>query len=143
MARGINKVILVGNLGADPDVRTMPNGDPVTTLSLATSDTWKDKQTGEKQEKTEWHRVILFRRLAEIARDYLKKGAKVYIEGKLQTRKWQDKTSGEDRYITEIVGNELQMLDSRADKVAAIAEPTVPAATVAELSDDFNDDIPF
>lgn len=140
MARGINKVILVGNLGADPDVRTMPNGDSVTTLSLATSDTWKDKQTGEKQEKTEWHRVILFRRLAEIARDYLKKGAKVYIEGKLQTRKWQDKISGEDRYITEIVGNELQMLDSRADKVAAIAEP---AATVAESSDSFNDDIPF
>lgn len=142
MARGINKVILVGNLGADPDAKILPTGDPVVTLSLATSDTWKDKQTGEKQEKTEWHRVILFRRLAEIARDYLKKGAKVYIEGKLQTRKWQDKTSGEDRYITEIVGNELQMLDSRADKVP-VAAPAVPTTTVTESSDGFNDDIPF
>lgn len=144
MARGINKVILVGNLGADPEVRAMPNGDSVTTLSLATSDTWKDKQTGEQQEKTEWHRVILFRRLAEIARDYLKKGAKVYIEGKLQTRKWQDKTTGQDRYTTEIVGNELQMLDSRADK-APVATPAVPAAVVAvtEPSDSFDDDIPF
>ena len=139
MARGINKVILVGNLGADPELRAMPNGDPVTTLSLATSDTWKDKQTGEQQEKTEWHRVILFRRLAEIARDYLKKGSKLYIEGKLQTRKWQDKTTNQDRYTTEIVGNELQMLDSRADKIPTSA---APAATVAESSA-INDDIPF
>ncbi len=139
MARGVNKVILVGNLGADPDVRAMPNGEAVTTLSLATSDTWKDKQTGEPQEKTEWHRVILFRRLAEIARDYLKKGSKIYIEGKLQTRKWQDKTTGQDRYTTEIVGNELQMLDSRTDKVLVAA----PAVAVAESPDSFDDDIPF
>lgn len=142
MARGVNKVILIGNLGADPDLRAMPNGDPVTTLSLATSDTWKDKQTGEKKEKTEWHRIILFRWLAEVARDYLKKGAKVYIEGKLQTRKWQDKTSDQERYITEIIANELQMLDSRADKASAVAEPDVPTATIAEASE-FNDDIPF
>ncbi len=139
MARGINKVILIGNLGADPDVRAMPNGDSVTTLSLATSETWKDKQTGEKHEKTEWHRVVLFQRLAEIARDYLKKGAKVYIEGRLQTRKWQDKTTGQDRYSTDIVANELQMLDSKADKTTT----AVPPATSSAESLDHLDDIPF
>lgn len=115
MARGVNKVILIGNLGKDPEIRTTPNGIPVASVSLATSEAWKDKQTSEKQEKTEWHRVILFQRLAEIARDYLKKGAKVYIGGKLQTKKWQDK-NGQDRFTTEIVANELQMLDCSTNK---------------------------
>ena len=112
MARGINKVILVGNLGADPEVRYMPSGGAIANLSLATSDSWKDKQTGQTQERTEWHRVIFFNRLGEIAAEYLKKGSKVYVEGRLQTRKWQDK-NGVDRYTTEIVGSEMQMLDSR------------------------------
>ena len=110
--RGVNKVILVGNLGQDPDVRYMPNGNAVANISVATSETWKDKNTGEQQEKTEWHRVVLFRRLGEIAGEYLKKGSKVYIEGRLQTRKWQDQ-NGQDRYTTEIVGDNMQMLDSR------------------------------
>ncbi len=109
---GINKVILVGNLGADPEVRTTSSGESVTTLSVATSEKWKDKQTGEPVDKTEWHRVVLWRRLAEIAGQYLRKGSKVYIEGKLTTRKWTDQ-SGQDRYTTEIQGNELQMLDGR------------------------------
>ncbi len=112
MARGINKVIIVGNLGADPEVRYMPSGGAVATLSVATSEGWKDKQTGQTQERTEWHRVVLFNRLGEIAAEYLKKGAKIYIEGRLQTRKWQDK-NGIDRYTTEIVGSDMQMLDSR------------------------------
>jgi len=112
MARGINKVILVGNLGNDPEVRYMPSGGAVANITVATSETWKDKNTGQKQDKTEWHRVVMFNRLGEIAGEYLKKGAKVYIEGKLQTRKWQDK-NGQDRYTTEIVANEMQMLDSR------------------------------
>ncbi len=112
MARGINKVILIGNLGQDPDVKYMPNGGAVANVTVATSESWKDKNTGEMQERTEWHRVVFFRRLAEIAGEYLKKGSKVYIEGKLQTRKWQDQ-SGNDRYTTEIIANEMQMLDSR------------------------------
>ena len=112
MARGVNKVILVGNLGDDPTVRYSPNGAAIANVSIATSESWKDKNTGEQVEKTEWHRVVMFRRLAEIAGEYLKKGSKVYIEGKLQTRKWQDK-EGQDRYTTEIVANEMQMLDSR------------------------------
>ncbi|WP_434358255.1 single-stranded DNA-binding protein [Parasalinivibrio latis] len=111
-SRGINKVILVGNLGGDPEVRYMPNGGAVANLNIATSETWRDKNTGENREQTEWHRVVLYRRLAEVAGEYLKKGAKVYIEGKLQTRKWQDQ-QGVERYTTEIVGNEMQMLDSR------------------------------
>lgn len=113
MARGINKVILIGNLGQDPDTRFTAQGSAVTNLNLATDESYKDKQTGQMVPKTEWHRVVLFNRLAEIAKEYLKKGSKVYIEGRLQTRKWQDQ-SGQDRYTTEIVGNELQMLDSRA-----------------------------
>ncbi|RLA38709.1 MAG: single-stranded DNA-binding protein [Gammaproteobacteria bacterium] len=113
MARGINKVILIGNLGQDPDTRFMPSGGAVTNLTIATSETWKDKQTGQPQERTEWHRVVFFNRLAEIAGEYLKKGSKVYIEGSLRTRKWQDKSTGADRYTTEIVANEMQMLDSR------------------------------
>ncbi|HHI94490.1 MAG TPA: single-stranded DNA-binding protein, partial [Gammaproteobacteria bacterium] len=112
MARGVNKVILIGNLGQDPEVKYMPNGGAVTNVTIATSESWKDKNTGEQKENTEWHRVVFFRRLAEIAGEYLKKGSKVYIEGKLQTRKWQDQ-SGNDRYTTEIIANEMQMLDSR------------------------------
>ncbi len=112
MARGVNKVILIGNLGADPETRSMPSGTQVANLRLATTDSFKDKQTNEWQERTEWHRVALFGRLAEVAGEYLRKGSKVYIEGSIRTRKWQDK-EGKDRYSTEIVGNEMQMLDSR------------------------------
>ncbi len=112
MARGINKVILIGNLGADPETRYMPSGGAVTNINVATSETWKDKQTGQPQERTEWHRCVFFNRLAEIAGEYLKKGSKVYIEGSLRTRKWQGQ-DGQDRYTTEIVANEMQMLDSR------------------------------
>ncbi|MBV1882943.1 MAG: single-stranded DNA-binding protein [Pseudomonadales bacterium] len=110
-SRGVNKVILVGNLGKDPETRYMPNGNAVTNVTLATSETWKD-QSGQMQEKTEWHRIVFFRRLAEVAGEYLKKGSKIYVEGRLQTNKWQDQ-SGNDRYTTEIVANEMQMLDSR------------------------------
>jgi len=112
MARGINKVILIGNLGKDPEVRYMPNGQAVANVTLATSESWKDKNTGEQQERTEWHRVVFYRRLGEIAGEYLKKGSKIYVEGKLQTKKWQD-NNGNDRYTTEIVANEMQMLDSK------------------------------
>jgi single-strand DNA-binding protein len=102
MARGVNKVILIGNLGTDPEVRYMPNGQAVANLSIATSESWKDKDTGEQKEMTEWHRVVMYRRLAEIAGEYLRKGSKVYIEGKIRTRKWSDQ-SGQDRYTTEII----------------------------------------
>jgi len=112
MARGVNKVILIGNVGGDPEVRYMPNGSAVTTITLATSESWKDKQTGQSQERTEWHRVVFFNRLGEIAGEYLRKGSKVYVEGALRTNKWQDQ-EGKDRYRTEIIGNEMQMLDSR------------------------------
>jgi len=112
MARGVNKVILVGNLGADPETRAMPSGSTVANLRIATSESWRDKTSGEQQERTEWHRVALFGRLAEIASEYLRKGSQVYIEGSLRTRKWQDK-QGQERFTTEIVGNELQMLGSR------------------------------
>lgn len=112
MSKGVNKVILVGNLGNEPDVKATQSGNCITNISVATSESWTDKQSGEKKEKTEWHRVVFFNRLAEIARDYLKKGSKVYVEGKLQTRKWQDQ-QGNDRYSTEIIGSEMQMLDSR------------------------------
>lgn len=112
MARGINKVILVGNLGGDPEVRYMPSGNAVTNVTLATSESWKDKQTGQMQERTEWHRVVFFNRLAEIAGEYLRKGSKVYVEGSLRTRKWQGQ-DGQDRFTTEIVASEMQMLDSR------------------------------
>lgn len=141
MARGINKVILIGNLGQDPDTRFTAQGSAVTNLNLATDESYKDKQTGQMVPKTEWHRVVLFNRLAEIAKEYLKKGSKVYIEGRLQTRKWQDQ-SGQDRYTTEIVANELQMLDSRAggfdqpmaaapQQQAAYAPQAAPAAPSA------------
>lgn len=113
MARGINKVILIGNLGNDPDTRYTQGGSAIANISLATSTSWRDKDTGETQERTEWHRVVFFGRLAEIASEYLRKGARVYVEGRLQTRKWQDQ-SGNDRYTTEVVANEMQMLDSRS-----------------------------
>ena len=110
MARGINKVILVGNLGQDPEVRALPNGGNVASITLATSESWTDKQSGQRQERTEWHRVVFFNKLADIAGQYLKKGSKAYIEGSLRTRKWQDQ-SGQDRYTTEIVATDMQMLD--------------------------------
>lgn len=112
MARGINKVILIGSMGKDPEVRYTAGGAAIANVTIATNESWKDKQTGEKQERTEWHRVVFFGRLAEIVNEYLKKGAKVYVEGRLQTRKWQGK-DGQDRYTTEIVANEMQMLDRR------------------------------
>jgi len=158
MARGINKVILIGNLGTDPEQRSLPNGNAVTNITLATSDSWKDKQTGQQQERTEWHRVVFFNRLAEIAGQYLNKGSKVYVEGALRTRKWQDKESGQDRYSTEIVANELQMLDSRGQQqgaypdegqqrqpqqAPAAAKPQQAPAAPAGNFDDFDDDIPF
>jgi len=165
MARGVNKVILVGNLGGDPEVRYMPAGGAVANLTIATSEAWKDKATGERKEKTEWHRVVLFARLGEIAGEYLKKGSKVYVEGRLQTRKWQDK-NGQDRYTTEIVGSELQMLDSRGggggqdfapaqqnnnmqpqsqDQGASQQKNNAPVAQPVGGGDfaDFDDDIPF
>ena len=115
MAKGINKVIIVGNLGNDPETRTFPDGGSVTNVSIATTESWKDKQTGQQQERTEWHRVVFRGRLAEIAAQYLKKGSKVYIEGSLRTSKYQDKQTGQDRYSTDVVAREMQMLDSRAD----------------------------
>ncbi len=147
MARGVNKVILVGNLGKDPEVRYMPNGNAVANITLATSESWKDKQTGEQKENTEWHRVVLFRRLGEIAGEYLKKGSQVYIEGKLQTRKWQD-SSGNDRYTTEIVASDMQMLGGRAGGSAGFSADSAPAqssqpAPAPAAAGDFDDDIPF
>ena len=149
-SRGINKVILIGNLGQDPEVRYMPNGGAVCNITVATSETWKDKNTGEQQEKTEWHRVVMFRRLAEIAGEYLKKGSKVYLEGRLQTRKWQDQ-QGQDRYTTEIIADEMQMLDSRGGGSADFAPSpsrapaSQPASKpqAAPADNGFEDDIPF
>lgn len=151
MARGINKVIIIGNIGADPEVRYLPSGSAVANISVATSESWKDKQTGEKQERTEWHRIVLFNRLGEIAGEYLRKGSKVYIEGRLQTRKWQDK-SGQDRYTTEIVANDMQMLDSRGGGSGDYSAPPSQASantsnksgsTTPVEAGDFDDDIPF
>jgi len=113
MARGVNKVILIGNLGQDPEVRFLPSGAPVANLRLATTDTWMDKQSGQRQERTEWHTLVMFNKLAEIGQQYLKKGSRIYVEGRLQTRKWQGQ-DGQDRYSTEIVVNDMQMLDSRS-----------------------------
>jgi len=129
MARGVNKVILVGNLGNDPEMKYMPSGGAVTNISIATSESWKDKTTGQPQERTEWHRVVFFNKLAEIAGQYLKKGSKVYVEGALRTRKWQGQ-DGQDRYTTEIVANEMQMLDSRGDTGMGAGgfAPQAPAA---------------
>ena len=143
MARGVNKVILVGNLGADPEVKYMPNGNAVANVTLATSESWKDKQSGEQKDKTEWHRVVFFRRLAEIAGEYLKKGSQIYIEGKLQTRKWQDK-NGNDRYTTEIIANEMQMLGGRGGGSADFGASSSAAAPAAAATvNEFDDDIPF
>lgn len=160
MARGINKVIIVGNLGNDPEMRYMPSGGAVTNVSIATSESWKDKQTGEAKERTEWHRVVFYNRLAEIAGEYLRKGSKIYIEGSLRTRKWQDQ-SGADRYSTEIIGAEMQMLDSRGGDQAqggfAPSASRAPApqaqshpepaqsSTPAQpsMEEEFDDEIPF
>ena len=137
-SRGINKVILVGNLGQDPDVRATQGGNVVANLTIATGEAWKDQQ-GQLQERTEWHRVVMFGRTAEIARDYLRKGSKLYLEGKLQTRKWQDK-NGQDRYTTEIVAHEFQMLDRKpGESGPAGPAPSEPPAA----GPDFDDDIPF
>lgn len=152
MARGVNKVILVGNLGKDPEVRFAPSGSAMANITVATTESWKDKQTGEKQEKTEWHRVVFFNRLAEIVGEYLKKGSQVYIEGRIQTRKWQGQ-DGQDRYTTEIVANEMQMLGSRSgggdtawnapqDSAPAQKQADAPQASTTP-SDDFDDDVPF
>jgi len=145
-SRGVNKVILVGNLGQDPETKYMPSGDCVCNFSLATSESWNDKQTSEKVERTEWHRVVMFRRLAEIASEYLRKGSQVYIEGKLKTRKWQDK-NGNDRYTTEIEAREMQMLGSRGERGAGMSAPPpsqpAPAKVAQGGGDAFDDDIPF
>lgn len=154
MARGVNKVILVGNLGTEPETRYTPAGSAITNVSLATSESWSDKQTGEKVERTEWHRVVFFNKLAEIAGEYLKKGSKIYVEGSLKTRKWQDK-SGVERYTTEIVASEMQMLDSRAGagsysgdmqqttkNTGKVSPPDMPHAAHA-VEEAFDDEIPF
>ncbi len=144
MARGVNKVIVIGNLGQDPETRYMPSGSAVTNLRIATNESWKDKQTGEQKDRTEWHSVAMFGRLAEIAAEYLRKGSQVYIEGKLRTRKWQDK-DGNDRYTTEIIADEMQMLGSRSDGGAPAMSDAPPAnAPLPQPSgNDFDDDIPF
>ena len=155
MARGVNKVILIGNLGADPETRAMPSGVTVVNLRLATSETWKDKQSGENKERTEWHNVVAFDRLAEIMGEYLKKGSKVYIEGSLTTRKWQDK-QGNDRYTTEIKATEMQMLDTRdggqqeQPQRSSRGRGRAPQREPDPVDDDqnngggeFDDDIPF
>ncbi len=151
MARGVNKVIIVGNLGADPEVRYLPSGSPVANIRVATSEGWKDKQTGEVQERTEWHRIVFFNRLAEIVSEYLRKGSKVYIEGSLRTNKWQDQ-NGNDRYTTEIVANSMQMLDSKGGGAGSSSSASMPTAAYSqepvsssepEMVSDFDDDIPF
>jgi single-strand DNA-binding protein len=148
MARGVNKVILIGNLGKDPEIRYTPDGKAVANLTLATSESWKGKD-GEPVEKTEWHRIVMFQRTAEIAGEYLRKGSKVYIEGRLQTRKWQDKTTGQDRYTTEIIGDNMQMLDSKGSSNSSGDAPAFernkPAAQpeAAPALETFEDDIPF
>ena len=146
-SRGVNKVILVGRLGKDPEMKYMPSGKAVALLSVATSENWKDKETGENKEKTEWHRVVLFGKRAEIAGEHLKKGAQVYIEGKLQTRKWQDK-NGQDRYVTEIVlqgyQGDMQMLGSRNTSTQGqTAAPAAATSAQPPIDEGFDDDIPF
>ena len=146
-SRGINKVILVGNVGQDPEVRYMPSGGAVANISIATSESWKDKQSGEQVDRTEWHKVVFFNRLGEIAGEYLKRGAKVYVEGSLRTRKWQDE-DGQDRYTTEIVGSEMQMLDRKGDDFMNQSQDNKSqhqssanqSTNAAQVSDD---DIPF
>jgi single-strand DNA-binding protein len=144
----VNKVILVGNLGKDPEVRYMPSGSAAANVALATSESWKDKQTGEQKERTEWHNIVFFGRLAEIAGEYLKKGSQIYVEGSLRTRKWQDK-NGNDRYTTEIVANEMQMLGSRGGGGGGGGggyqqeSESAPASSSSGAGMDFDDDIPF
>jgi single-strand DNA-binding protein len=156
MARGVNKVILVGNLGADPDTRYMPSGKAVTNIRVATSESWKDRTTGDMQERTEWHSIVMYDKLGEIAAEYLRKGSQVYIEGKIRTRKWQDK-EGKDRYTTEIIADQMQMLGSRGG--GASSEPREPRSTSRQApaedrstapvdeagggGGEFDDDIPF
>lgn len=169
MARGINKVILIGHVGGDPEVRHLPSGGAVTSFTLATTEGWKDKQTGEKQERTEWHRIVCFNRLGEITAEYVRKGSKLYLEGSLRTRKWQD-AQGQDRYTTEIVASEMQMLDSKGgssssnynydERMASAPAPTpAPAqyssekknnpsqdkanASAEAAFDELEDDVPF
>ena len=153
MARSVNKVILIGHLGADPETRVMPSGMTVANVRLATSENWKDKQSGETQERTEWHSIAMFGRLGEIAAEYLRKGSQVYIEGRLRTRKWQDK-EGRDRYTTEIIANDMQMLGGRgggggsggggyADSAGSAPAATREAPAPAGAQEDFDDDIPF
>ena len=156
MARGINKVILVGNLGQDPETRYMPSGGAVTNFTVATNESWKDKQTGEQKDRTEWHKVAMFNRLAEIAAEYLRKGSQVYIEGKLRTRKWQDR-DGKDRYTTEIIADEMQMLGGRGgggggnygsgggsgSSSSGASNAPSGGGQSAPPADDFDDDIPF
>ncbi len=148
MARGINKVILIGNLGADPETRHTAGGNAVSNLSVATSESWRDRQTGEQRENTEWHKVVLFGKLGEIAGEYLRKGSKVYLEGRLQTRKWQDR-DGNDRWTTEIIANEMQMLDSRGASESMGASghddrrPGPAARAPSDGPDGLEDDIPF
>ena len=148
----VNKVIIVGNLGRDPETRYLPSGEAVTNISVATTETWKDKASGEKKEATEWHRISFFGKLAEIAGEYLKKGSQVYVEGRLRTRKWQDK-DGQDRYTTEVVAERMQMLGSRAGSGEPRGEPAMESRTAepkpaaakkpAGKFDDMEDDIPF
>ena len=148
MARGVNKVTLIGNLGNDPELRSTQSGSAVANITLATSESWRDKETQETKERVEWHRVIFFGRLAEVVNEYLRKGSQVYVEGRLQTRKWQDK-DGNDRYTTEIVANEMQMLGSRSansDSAPANQQPSSisqPATQDAVINEPFDDDIPF
>ena len=151
MAKGVNKVIIVGNLGGPPEMKSLPSGGYLTSLSVATGESWKDKDTGEAKEQTEWHRIVFFNKLAEIAGKYLQKGSKVYVEGTIKTRKWQDK-DGKDRYITEIVGRELQMLDGKngpAESVVNLMEPhhelykKMEGDAIDKNSPQFDDDIPF
>ncbi len=153
MARGINKVILIGHLGAEPEVRYMPSGQAVANVRLATTESWRDKDTGENQERTEWHSVVFFSRLAEIVKEYLHKGSQIYVEGRIRTRKWQDR-EGHDRYTTEIVANEMQMLGGRGGSSAPMERepppqpdeapiPAAPAGAAGGGSPDLDDDIPF
>lgn len=148
MARGINKAIIVGNVGQDPEVRYMPSGSAVAELSVATTESWKDKQSGDKQERTEWHRITFFGRLAEIVGEYVRKGSQVYVEGSIRTEKWQDK-NGQDRYTTKIIANEMQMLGGRGGAGGSAGfNQEAPASHSSEsgfasTADDFDDDIPF
>ncbi len=150
MARGVNKVILIGNLGSDPEVRYTPSGSAVANVNLATSETWRDKASGELQDRTEWHRIVFFNRLAEIVGEYLRKGSKIYVEGSLRTRKWQDK-NGIERHTTEIIANEMHILDSRSGSANAPAQAQEPHSKVehhqpepaTQVADSFDDDIPF